>query len=284
MATGINIQNDESNLTRISFVPLASHPTASSSHTQIYYKSGSGAGWYILPPSGSPIQLAEADNIPLPSAFSKTSYPTTADNVAAGYPIGSIWAKTDSDLAYLYVSGVSTANWVYISQNPDVHYGTVDPTTSDDYDVGFRAGQFWYNSSSNVLWVCLNPALGAAIWQKVAKRLDINLYSAIPGNTEDAGDGFETFSFWQNTGNGDIFINANPSAGVAVWKLIGGPHISTDSFTNPPTATELSSAFPVTVYNPGYQVHINNGGTDTFFYLCTWDGANWTVITATLAV
>ena len=45
-----------------------------------------------------------------------------------------------------------------------------DPTSTDDADDGFAAGSRWLNTSSAVMWVCVDPTAGAAVWRTLDKR------------------------------------------------------------------------------------------------------------------
>jgi hypothetical protein len=44
------------------------------------------------------------------------------------------------------------------------HFDVVSPTVNSDYGSGFRKGQLWLNTVSNVTYICEDPAEGAAIW------------------------------------------------------------------------------------------------------------------------
>lgn len=54
--------------------------------------------------------------------------------------------------------------------NRGVTIATSDPTVSDDSDAGFEAGSQWINTSTNSLWMCLDPSVAAAVWRPVYAR------------------------------------------------------------------------------------------------------------------
>ena len=41
-----------------------------------------------------------------------------------------------------------------------------DPTSGDDSGDGYARLSFWYNTSNLKLFVCIDPALGAAVWKE----------------------------------------------------------------------------------------------------------------------
>ena len=42
---------------------------------------------------------------------------------------------------------------------------TADPAASDDAAAGFAAGSRWINAAAGRVFVCADPAAGAAVWQ-----------------------------------------------------------------------------------------------------------------------
>jgi hypothetical protein len=48
------------------------------------------------------------------------------------------------------------------------NYGaTADPGVGDDSAAGYDRGSLWINVSGNKVWVCANPAAGAAVWKEL---------------------------------------------------------------------------------------------------------------------
>lgn len=44
------------------------------------------------------------------------------------------------------------------------HFAAVSPTVNSDFDAGFRKGQIWLNTVTNVSYICEDATVGAAIW------------------------------------------------------------------------------------------------------------------------
>lgn len=42
---------------------------------------------------------------------------------------------------------------------------TVAPTISDDANLGYGRSSLWINTSTNNIYMCANPAAGAAVWR-----------------------------------------------------------------------------------------------------------------------
>ncbi len=59
---------------------------------------------------------------------------------------------------------------------------SVDPTGTDDDSYDFRIGSFWLNTTSQILWVCLDPAFESAIWTSINSNT-INI-SPLTGNLD----------------------------------------------------------------------------------------------------
>ena len=55
----------------------------------------------------------------------------------------------------------SNAAWVL----EEVYDADADPTATDDADDGFAAGSRWINAAAGRVFVCADPAAGAAVWQ-----------------------------------------------------------------------------------------------------------------------
>lgn len=42
---------------------------------------------------------------------------------------------------------------------------TTAPGVNDDINAGYARGSFWINTSTNDIYMCANPAAGAAVWK-----------------------------------------------------------------------------------------------------------------------
>lgn len=47
-----------------------------------------------------------------------------------------------------------------------------DPTINDDTSLGYAAGALWWNTSSQILWVCTDAMTGSAKWKSLFRRVD----------------------------------------------------------------------------------------------------------------
>ena len=45
---------------------------------------------------------------------------------------------------------------------------TVDPTITDDADAAYEIGSLWTNTTTNIVFICTDAAVGAAVWQDIA--------------------------------------------------------------------------------------------------------------------
>lgn len=64
---------------------------------------------------------------------------------------------------------------------------TTDPTSSDDSVIGYEPFSRWINSDTSEVWVCIDAAEGAAVWQKASLTID-ELGSAALLDTSDIDD------------------------------------------------------------------------------------------------
>lgn len=44
---------------------------------------------------------------------------------------------------------------------------TTNPTTDDDYSLGYRVGSQWTNISSGEIFQCVDPSNGSAVWKNL---------------------------------------------------------------------------------------------------------------------
>ena len=59
-----------------------------------------------------------------------------------------------------------------VDWNPrSVWDSTADPTASDDETENFYPGSLWLNAQDNLLFICLDSAEGAAVWERVLKKV-----------------------------------------------------------------------------------------------------------------
>ena len=61
-----------------------------------------------------------------------------------------------------------------------VNYGaTADPTVNDDTTDGYVHGSLWINTSGNKVFVCANPADGAAAWNDLGAAAGTQAFGTI---------------------------------------------------------------------------------------------------------
>lgn len=66
---------------------------------------------------------------------------------------------------------------------------TSDPGVTDDADTkGARRGDLWINTSDNSVWICADPAVGAAVWREVSMvGSESATFGAITGGDSSLG-------------------------------------------------------------------------------------------------
>lgn len=112
---------------------------------------------------------------------------------------------------------------------------TSAPTASDDSGDDYAVGSIWVNLTTDIIYVCTDSSLGAAVWKNVTNSgvtlADIGLsnvlntkhnYSATAAPTvnEDSGDGYSVGSIWLDTTDDEAWICADATVGAAVWALM----------------------------------------------------------------
>lgn len=81
-------------------------------------------------------------------------------------PIGSILVYTDGTSAKIFrKNGVTDTAWVEISSALVLQ--TSDPTSASDSTLGFSRFDQIINTSTNTLFICIDPTATSAVWQEV---------------------------------------------------------------------------------------------------------------------
>lgn len=47
------------------------------------------------------------------------------------------------------------------------HAATTAPGIGDDADDGYQAGSLWTDTTANEAYICVDPAVGAAVWVQI---------------------------------------------------------------------------------------------------------------------
>jgi len=113
-----------------------------------------------LPASGShPVTIAVVD-------------PTVSDDSDSGLAAGHHWINTTAVPARVFQAAsvvVGAAVWKRLSNRND-NTASVPPAVSNDNTQGYEANSQWYDSVSQILYVCLSAATGAALWRNVGDQ------------------------------------------------------------------------------------------------------------------
>ena len=130
---------------------------------------------------------------------SATTDPGVGDDTADGYQVGSYWVNTSTGEQFVCVDDSSgAAVWTSTTasittetssssaglQPASNRAATVDPTSSDDENDGYKVGSYWVNTSTSKVFFCVHNAAGNAIWLDVTNSSEVNvadsqlLYSA----------------------------------------------------------------------------------------------------------
>jgi len=134
---------------------------------------------------------------------------------------------------------------------------TAAPTINNDNTQGYVVGSFWFNTTTTIMYVCTNPATGAAVWHSLglgtvtnfsAGNLTPYFTTSVTNSTSTPALSFTASTFpagtiLSNTGGGSAVPSANTLTLTAGNNLTGGGNL-----TSSPT---IGISAPVTVVNGG---------------------------------
>lgn len=105
---------------------------------------------------------------------SATTAPSSTDDAASGYSVGSIWYNTTTTRAYLCLDATAgAASWFEIEKGVLNNFtATAAPTVNDDAGDGYSVGSRWFDTTGDEAYVCLDSATGAANWQTTSLTID----------------------------------------------------------------------------------------------------------------
>lgn len=238
------------------------------------------AGTYagILTRTGSAAYAAKKWNL------SAAAAPTANDDNTADYGIGSFWLDTTADRAYICLdASTGAAVWREISvigASVNAAGGLIDqsfggsfvgrltrtgaapytyavirdnlagaaaPTVNDDSGANYGVGSFWWDTTNDLAYTCLDASAGAAVW-RLTTFLTLTLAYLAAQADDSTTPGFVVLvstALADATGNEDIVL-ALPAA--TTWKVceawveqanIGDP---TNNYTLGKGASAISAA------------------------------------------
>jgi hypothetical protein len=182
--------------------------------------------------------------------------PTAADDHESfGYVRGMQWINTGTNTVYLCRSvAKDAAVWSAYTGVEILHASeAAAPAVTDDEVAGYSVGSLWVDTDADENYICVDPAEGAAIWQKFPTSTDAatladaildgdfagthagtmhrtaadtyavrrdNSAASAPAVTNDVSEGYAVFSRWLDTTGPDIYECVDATDGAAVWVAV----------------------------------------------------------------
>lgn len=97
----------------------------------------------------------------------KSSNPAT-DNDGDALITGALYWNTTAGELRVYNGG----SWDTIPTKANKDDATAAPTVNDDSSANYGVGSWWVDVSNDEMYVCLDAAVGAAVWEKITKTLE----------------------------------------------------------------------------------------------------------------
>jgi len=139
--------------------------------------------------------------------------PTVNDDLAAGYPVGSLWINTTTKSFFVSVdSSAGAAIWNELPHNNLI--AVTAPGAGDDVDDGYDVGSVWIDTATNIIYQCVDATAAAAIWIRIAASIES---AAAPTVGDDIGDGYNVGSTWTDTTLNERWVCVDNSTGAAIW-------------------------------------------------------------------
>jgi len=94
------------------------------------------------------------------------------------------------------------------------------PSSTDDSDDGFDEGAFWFNSTADTMWVCVDSTVNNAVWKSLFKRESAKLTLNPEG---DGSVNIDNLSFDGNTisatdTNGPVIVDPGGLGGEVIFQ------------------------------------------------------------------
>ena len=102
--------------------------------------------------------------------------PIGTDDAAAGYGVDSIWINTTAAPRRIFKClnpAAGVAVWRQLNAQNNLA-AAVAPAITDDTSLGYDVNSVWLDTTHNVAYICLSPAVGAAVWRILAARQQVD--------------------------------------------------------------------------------------------------------------
>lgn len=101
--------------------------------------------------------------------FAAAVDPVVGDDTSLGYAVGSLWINTTAVPRRIFACtnpAAGTAVWRQINALNNLA-AAVAPIVTDDTHLGYDVNSVWIDTTHNNAYICLNPAVGAAVWRSL---------------------------------------------------------------------------------------------------------------------
>jgi hypothetical protein len=104
---------------------------------------------------------------------------------------------------------------------------TATPEASMDVTEGYEVGSFWYDTTNDVMYSCIDSTTDTAVWFPMAVQtaLPLNNYAATaaPNATDSSYNGYSVGSIWIDTTADNFYICLDDTPLSGVWTVaVGG--------------------------------------------------------------
>lgn len=196
--------------------------------------------------------------------FTATIDPTINDDSSDGYSVGSVWVNTSTDKAFTCVDATAGAAVWSTGGGSDILDkldATTSPTVNDDSGDGYSVGSRWVDVTNDKAYICLDAAVGAAVWGKIygivpACRVS-GATQSIANNAEVAiaftSEAYDTDGMHDNSTNNTRVVCKT----AGIYSIVGGVQFDSNSTGLREVAIKLNGA----TYLQYVRVDANAGGT-----------------------
>ncbi len=167
---------------------------------------------------------------------------------------------------------------------------TRNPLPSDDIGAGFGYFSLWVNTATDEAFVCVNPALGAAVWREMAGVGGGGCVVATvdPTSTDDITKGYNEGTLWCNKAKEEVWVSVDDTVNNARWRNITVAVTSLDNQDMPAEVTTTDEGLAcdtaiastpahdalVEVRLNGHTTHVGDGSKVADCYFSADGGTN----------